>query len=314
MRIRFALSVMLLVLLQVACVHAEPRTVRLLTVGNSFADNALTYLPKIVEADGNTLIYQRANLGGCSLERHWKHASQYIADPNDPKGKPYQKNKFSLGELLKADQWDVVTIQQYSFISHDLATYEPYAKNLYDYIKQNAPQAKVLIQQIWAYRSDDSRFKPENEGKQPHTHQVMYEQLRTACHTFAKELGINILPSGDAMYMADTDPKWGFKKDTTFDIATAIQPALPDQTHSLHSGWAWRKQKDGSFKLGMDGHHAGKAGNYLIGCVWYEVLFDSSVVNNSYVPEGLDADYAAFLRETAHKTVANLKAQKTAGH
>jgi hypothetical protein len=32
-------------------------------------------------------------------------------------------------------------------------------------------------------------------------------------------------------------------------------------------------------------------------------------VDNSYVPEGLDAEYAAFLRQTAHKAVENLKAE-----
>jgi hypothetical protein len=191
-----------------------------------------------------------------------------------------------------------------------LSTYHPYAQNLNDYIHRYAPQAKVLIQQIWAYRMDDPRFKPENEGKQPHTHQVMYEQLRAACHTVAKELGINILPSGDALYLADTDPKWGYKPDTKFDFTNAIRPQLPDQTHSVHVGNYWKKQKDGTYKMTMDGHHAGMAGRYLIGCVWYEVLFGKSVENNSYVPEKLDADYAQFLRETAHKAVTNLNASK----
>ncbi len=30
------------------------------------------------------------NLGGCSLERHWKHAEKAEANPNDKEGKPYK--------------------------------------------------------------------------------------------------------------------------------------------------------------------------------------------------------------------------------
>lgn len=289
--------------------QTEPRTVRLLTVGNSFADNALTYLPKIVEASGNKLIYARANIGGCSMKRHWDHVEKYEADHSDPAGSPYAKGTLSLAQLLTKEPWDVVTIQQVSWLSHDLKTYHPYAQNLYNYIHTHVPQAAILLQQIWAYRVDDPRFTPRNEGKEPHTHQVMYEQIRSTCHTIAGELGIGLLPSGDAMYLADTDPKWGYHPDTAFDFATAQKPALPDQTHSLHAGYSWRKQKDETEKLAMDGHHCGLAGKYLIGCVWFEVLYNQNITDNSWIPAGLDPEYAKFLRETAHRAVTAMKAE-----
>ena len=50
-------------------------------------------------------------------------------------------------------------------------------------------------------------------------------------------------------------------------------------------------------------HHANLAGEYLGACVWYEILFGESAVGNSYVPKGLDTEYARFLQETAHKAV-----------
>lgn len=128
--------------------------------------------------------------------------------------------------------------------------------------------------------------------------------LRNAYHTIAKELGVAIIPSGDALYLADTDPKWGFAgADAKFDPKKAKSPELPDQTHSLHVGWSWKK-KDGKTTLGMDGHHANAVGEYLGACVFYEVLYGESVVGNSYVPKGLDAEYVKFLQETAHKAVA----------
>jgi hypothetical protein len=131
----------------------------------------------------------------------------------------------------------------------------------------------------------------------------MYRGLTNAYNTIAKELGARLLPVGDAFHAADTDPKWGYQPDTKFDIKSAQVPALPDQTHSLHLGWTWQKQKDGTMKLGMDGHHANMAGQYLGACVWYEVLFGKTVVGNAFVPEGLNPAYATFLQETAHMAV-----------
>jgi hypothetical protein len=308
MRIRATLIVILLCTLQtIAC--AQEKTVKLLTVGNSFADNALKYLPKIVEASGNKLIYSKANLGGCSLERHWNHVEKFEADPNDKAGKPYH-GKYSLKDQLTKEKWDVVTIQQVSWKSHDLKTYYPYVTDLVKYIRQNSPDAKLYCQQIWAYRVDDPRFSPTNtkEGE-PLSHKEMYEMNRNSYFHIAKEFNLGTLPSGDAMYLADTDAKWGYKPEPDFDKSKLEYPAKPDQTHSLHVGYLWRKNKEGKQYLAMDGHHAGKAGEYLIGCVWFETLFDQSVVDNSYVPEGLDAEYAAFLRQTAHKAVENLKAE-----
>jgi hypothetical protein len=44
--------------------HAEEKTVRLLTVGNSFAENALAFLPEIAQSAGQRLVVGKANLGG----------------------------------------------------------------------------------------------------------------------------------------------------------------------------------------------------------------------------------------------------------
>ncbi len=283
-------------------VRGESDAISVLTVGNSFADNALNFLPALAEAADRDLVAVRANLGGCTFERHWKHVEAFEKDPTSKLGSPYANGTKSLDGLLRSREWDFVTIQQVSFKSHDLETYQPYADNLYHYIKERAPKAKILVHQIWAYRVDDPRFVPANQGIQPHTHQEMYEQVRTAYHAFADKWDLDILPSGDAMFAADTDPKWGFRPDLEFDFKNAKPPALPDQSHSLHRGWSWVKQNDKRI-LRMDGHHASRAGEYLIGCVWFEKLFGESVVDNGFVPDFLEADYAAFLRRTAHEAV-----------
>src|SRR5687767_13140710 len=50
---------------------AGPKTVRLLTIGNSFSNNATKYLEDLVKADGNVLVRGNLSIGGSPLELHW---------------------------------------------------------------------------------------------------------------------------------------------------------------------------------------------------------------------------------------------------
>jgi len=275
---------------------AQPKTVRLLNVGNSFSYNATHYLNDLVQAAGHRLVHQHASMGGATLAQHYEKYQRHAQDPTDAKG--LYADKRSLAEKLEAERWDFVTIQQASFHSFDLTTYRPYAKELCKVIKKHAPQAEILMHQTWAYRCDDPWFQGKGKPGQPESQEAMYRSLTTAYETIAGELGLRLIPCGDAMYRADTDPVWGYKPDKTFDFQAVQSPSLPDQTHSLHVGWHWKKGK-----LEMDGHHANMAGEYLGACVFFEVLYEQSVVGNSFIPKGLDVDYARFLQQTAHRAV-----------
>lgn len=284
--------------------QASPSTVKLLTVGNSFSANATKHLPGLAKAAGKTLIHTPLVIGGASMQVHLDKAKLHEANPADPKG--LYTNKRGLKEWLAADQWDVVTIQMASIKSHDIANYRPSATELRDYIKKYAPKSEIVVHQTWAYRVDDPRFtKPATKPGEPTTQAAMYQGLTSAYNTIAQELGgLRIIPSGDAFHIADNDPQWRFQPDTVFNPKTAKQGELPNQKHSLHVGWQWKKGKDGKTTLAMDGHHANMAGEYLGGCCFFEVLFRQSCVGNTYVPKGLSAEDARYLQETAHKAVA----------
>lgn len=277
------------------------KTVKLLTVGNSFSANATRFLGDLSKAGGHVLIHQPIVVGGASLELHAGRAALHEKDPQDPAG---LYGKRSLKDHLGEQAWDVVTIQQASIKSHDPATYRPFAKQLLAIIKQHAPQAEVLMHQTWAYRRDDPRFAvAQPKPGEPTSHEEMYRQLTAAYSTIAGELGVRRIPVGDAFFLADTNAQWGYRPDSKYDFQQANPTTLPDQTHSLHVGWKLAKQPDGTQKLSIDGHHANVAGEYLGACVWYEVLFNESVVGNDFVAPGLDKPYAQFLQETAHQAV-----------
>jgi len=301
------LAAIVLTIASIAACAGE-KTVRLLTIGNSFSQNATTFLPEIVKAAGHTLVFKQATFGGASLAQHWERVERAEKDPTDEKA---LYNGKSLKQILEAEPFDVITIQQYSLRSHDRSTYRPFARHLVDLIKKIQPKAEIVVHQTWAYRVDDPRFtKKPAKPDEPDTQKAMYEGLTQAYESLAAELGTRIIPSGDAFYLADTDPAWGFKPEADFDPKKAEPPAAPSEKHSLHAGYKWSKGKDGKQTLAYDGHHASVAGQYLGACAYFEVLFGESVVGNGFVPKSLDAEDARYLQETVHKAVEKRKAPK----
>lgn len=281
----------------------EKKTVYLLAVGNSFSGNASTYLRQMAEAGGNKLVFGHAMIGGCPLEKHWNLAQKHEADPNDPAGKPYNKKKVdgkevseSLKDLLLKEKWEYITIQQYSMFSFKKETFYPHAQNLVDYIHKYAPQAKILVHETWAYRADQPIFKDGFSDVK------MYQALHENYTTIAKEVGAErVIPVGTAFMNALTDPQWQFAMPADFDKSKFTPPELPEQKHSLHTGYRWDTKKNPP-ALAYDGNHAGTAGCYLGGAVWYEVFF-GDVRGNSFVPKNMTQEDVTFLQNIAHKTV-----------
>jgi hypothetical protein len=279
-------------------VSAGPaRTLRLFVVGNSFSNNATRHLPELAKEGGHELILGKASTGGCSLARHWNALAADLADPADPKGKIYGGK--SLRENLGTESWDVITVQQYSLHSPDIATYRPYAAQLHAQLKLLRPAAEVVLHQTWAYRVDAVKFGQTGEGRNAADAREMWEKSRAAYREIGQELGLRIIPTGDAFWRVNADPRWAYRPDATFDFKAAVAPALPPQTHSLHVGDRWGK--DG--KLGRDANHANQAGEYLGALVWYGFLFGESPERLRFVPPGVDPAFAAQLRRVAAQVV-----------
>jgi hypothetical protein len=217
-------------------------------------------------------------------------------DPNDLKGKPY--NGKSLKMLLSEGTWDIVTIQQASILTGDVSTYEPYARRLYEYVKKLQPKAQIVFHQTWAYRIDSKDFSRIAAGDSAKNARQMWEKSRAAYHTIASELGIPIIPNGDAFWQVNSSRKWAYHNDDRFDFSHPQPPALPNQSHSLHVGYYWSKDK-----LGFDSHHANAAGCYLGGLVWYSFLFNESPVKLRFKPDEVDPAFAKQLRKVAWSTV-----------
>lgn len=287
---------------------AERDSLKLLTIGNSFADYPLSYLPDLAKAGGKTLVLGRANPGGCPLARHAEYLAAALADPAGPKGRLYKNSQVfnlpgrdtvSLPEALAARSWDIVTLQQASFDSYKPETYHPAVDQLIAAIRKFAPQAEIVIQETWVYRADHPLF----QGKEGMTQQTMYEGLRSAYHRLAADNGFRIIPTGDAMELARKSPRWTFVADANFDFKHPPAGRLPDESASLWAGWSWSKPASGEPKLLLDGKHTSIAGKYLGAVVWYQVVFNADSVPAGFVPRGLAPEDAAGLRGHAIEAV-----------
>ena len=57
-------------------------------------------------------------------------------------------------EMLQAEKWDIVTLQQVSGNSGRYETYHPYLKLMSEFVRNCAPSAKQYIHETWAYEID----------------------------------------------------------------------------------------------------------------------------------------------------------------
>lgn len=278
--------------------NAPGKLLKVLVIGNSYSQNATQYLPDLVKSQGNRLIIASAEIGGCSLEKHWSLAEKHESNPGDPEGKPYGPiPKSSLKEKLQANQWDIVTLQQHSWLSRDLKTYQPFAGKLADYVRRYAPGAKIVLQETWAYRADDATMLKKNGI----TQEQMYVAIHEAYKAIAKELSVDtIIPTGTAFQNAWQDPRWQLQVPASIDPTAFKYPQLPPQRNTLIIGWQWSKLEPR--KLMFDPKHCVAAGKYLGALCWYETLF-GDLTNKPYVPAELSAIDAALMQEIAHKTV-----------
>jgi hypothetical protein len=278
------------------------KSLKILGIGNSFLMNATNNLPGMVKKGGHELIFGLARAS--SLQSHYDAALLSEKNPEDPKAKcyKYKKQKMNLKEMLTAEKWDYVTLQQNSPNSYEIDTYRPVTQNLCNYIKKYAPQAEIVFHQTWPWRPDNHR-----KGMNKNPAGFMYRGLTRSYYTIAKEVGIKkIIPVGTAFQLAEESPEWKFERDPDFDFDNAKYPELPKAKNSLHGGWAWRDRGDKKL-LKLDGSHAGGGGYILGACVWYEFFFGEDVRKFTGAPSYLTSEKAAALREFAHQAVNGVR-------
>ncbi len=274
MRVKHLISIVLVLTLTAVGSYARPSvpdTLRLLTVGNSFGEDAVEQnLHEIAAADGKVLIIGSLYIGGCSLERHWSNAESdapaYRYRKIAADGSMTEKNDFRLSEAFADDAWDVVTFQQSSRYCGRVESYEPYMGNFVKYARARTPKGvRLMMHQTWAHAKNATN---ENFARYNCDQLYMYNSLTEANRAMVKKYKLGIVPSG-----------------------TAIQNSRGTFTRE---------------NVTRDGFHLSLwYGRYIAACTYYEALFGTSVVGNSYIPPHLEQERIVNAQRCAH--AANLQ-------
>ena len=214
----------------------------ILSIGNSFSQDAQRYLHKIAEADGYNLNAFNLYIGGCSLHRHYSNMLSekevYTLEMNG------ESTNFmvSMKEALLNREWDVVTIQQVSTQSPYYETYQPYLNKLAEFIKICSPKSKIVIHQTWAYEQDSERLN----NKMGYDNQSdMFVDVKNAYEKAAKEIGADlIIPSGELFQRL---------------ILAGVKKIHRDTFHA---------------SIGL--------GRYALGLLWYKMLTGKHVSENKF--------------------------------
>ncbi len=170
---------------------------QILSIGNSFSQDAQRYLHQIAAAGGEEISAFNLMIGGCSLSRHYRNMltrdRAYTLEMNG------QSTGFSVSmeEALLNRDWDIVTMQQVSSKAPQYETYQPYLSEICAFVRKCLPKAKIVLHQTWGYAPDSPRLTEEMGFA---THEEMFRKVKAAYDKAAETIGADfILPSGETM-------------------------------------------------------------------------------------------------------------------
>lgn len=234
-----------------------------LSIGNSFSQDAQRYLHQIAAAGGTKINCFNLYIGGCCLSEHYQNMlsgeREYSLEMNGVSTGFY----VSLKEALLNRTWDVVTVQQASFSSPEYDAYQPYLNELMAYIRKCVPKARVLIHQTWAYEEGSPRLMV-NRGYE--THAAMLSDVVAAYSLALKDSKADgLIPAGEVFGELN---------------AARVEKIHRDTFHA-------------SFGLGR----------YALGLIWYKALTGKNITENSFsqLDEEISAEDMAFVKECVNK-------------
>ncbi len=288
----------------------KKHAIKVLMIGNSFTASVMRETPVLAKAEGLALDIVQCGIGGCPLDKHWANVEQagkknfkpysVSASISSEPGRKFP-NRANVTDMLVAEKWDVVTIQQASGKSAFFDTYEPYAGNLIAKIRELAPQAEIVIQETWSYAPYEQRLATWKM-----TPAQMHASLQKAYAQLAAKYGLRTIPTGDAvqLFRERLPVEYGTPL-TRAEIAALKKPATIDFHGDVTGNSAWRQGRKGrqkdweEVKLRLDSAHLNARGHYLQACVWLGFLFKVDPVTFSYRPETLSEADAKLMRECA---------------
>lgn len=262
------LSTLLAVLLLTLSAPSAAKVLKVLAIGNSFSQDAVEqYLYELAAAQGDSLVIGNAYIGGCSIDRHYDNLKNNKPNYEYRKvigGVRANKKQATLKDIIRDEQWDVISLQQASPLSGIYTSYTQLGqlKRLVMSYTTNL-HVQFVWHMTWAYAKD---FDSPNFTAYGHDQRRMYDAITNVIQQVLPAVGIRrVIPSG-----------------------TAIQLA---------------RYRMGDI-LCRDGMHLNYTiGRYTAACTWCEFLTGRIVDGNRYHPSTLSHEEAQTCQEAAHEAI-----------
>lgn len=241
-------------------------SLKVLAIGNSFSEDAMTYLGEIAADYGLTnVVFAYLYIGGSSLETHYNTftngTSSYRYEKNIDNTWENKGNKSLLIGLLD-EQWDIITMQQASPFSGMTETFQPYLDELFGYINENKlTDTTFMWHQTWAYAQNSTHSGFPNYDSDQMT---MYEAIMDASQNF-----INI----DSRFRQ------------VIPAGTAIQNI--------------RSSSVGD-NLNRDGYHLNTLGRYVAALMWFKTITGFSIDDIEYKPSTVTDEQLIIAKEAVN--------------
>ncbi len=184
------------------------KTIKILSIGNSFSQDAVYYLYDIAQSAGINIVVGNLYSSGCSLERHYNYAMSnekaYIYYKWTSPYMTTEENR-TMKDALLDEEWDYITFQESSEYSGIYSAYQPYLNNLIAYVKGMAlnRDVKLALNMTWAYSYKSTN---DNFAHYSRDQRIMYDTIVFAYKQAAFDTGIKmVIPCGTAIQNARTN-------------------------------------------------------------------------------------------------------------
>ena len=182
---------------------------KILSIGNSFSQDAHKWLHKLAKSNGVKFEIANLYIGGCSLDTHWKNVKENNVHYDLEFNGGDSERKISIAEALELKKWDIITVQQVSSLSGMYETYEPYLSSLVSVVREAQPDAKLYFHQTWAYEIDANHggFANYNNNQTE-----MYHLIKDTSEKAAKSIRAELIPTGTVIQaLRETVPEFDYK-------------------------------------------------------------------------------------------------------
>ena len=231
-------------------------TVKVLMVGNSYAQDAMTYAHALAASAGVNMICGVMYYGGCTVQQHANFLAQNKNVYTYFKNGGTDRQSVTFDDILSDEDWDYITIQTGQGLQGSKETFYPYIRTLIAHIENSVPAAEVGLFESWAVPScyentGNSRLSRYNDNSE-----FMYQQIiKTFKELHAENGTAFVIPSAEGLHRIN---------------ATSVCDNSSAETSFFRDSTA----------------HVNEKGRYMLGLMMFRSITGRSLSSVTYMPVG----------------------------